>query len=122
LREGDAGLFEGRYSASLTEEENEFLETTMRDARDVKVPDGESNMDMTNRIRESFMEIILNNKEDSTILIVGHGGTLYHILVRIINVLPGKLEEWFGSCQLNVIERESELDHWKITMLNNKEI
>jgi len=122
LREGDAGVFEGKDSDGLTEEESDFLDSTMREDKDVKVPDGESNLDMTIRIKEAFLEIIENNQENSTILIVGHGGTLYHILIRVLNLLPEKLEEWFGSCKLNIIERESAEDSWKITMFNNKEI
>ncbi|NPE08663.1 MAG: histidine phosphatase family protein [Asgard group archaeon] len=122
LREGDAGVFEGKYSDDLTEEESEFLDSTIRDAKEVKVPDGESNIDMTKRMKEAFLEIIENNQENSIILIVGHGGTLYHILIRVLNLLPEKLEEWFGSCMLNIIERESAEDTWKITMFNNKKI
>jgi len=122
LREGDAGVFEGEYWDGLTEEESDFLDSTMRVDKDVKIPDGESNLDMTIRIKEAFLEIIENNHENSTILIVGHGGTLYHILIRVLNLLPEKLEEWFGSCMLNIIERESAEDTWKITMFNNKEI
>ncbi len=122
LREGDAGVFEGKYWDGLTEEESDFLDSTMRVDKDVKVPDGESNLDMTIRIKEAFLEILENNQENSTILIVGHGGTLYHILIRVLNLLPEKLEEWFGSCKLNIIERESAEDSWKFTMFNNKEI
>lgn len=120
LREGDAGVFEGKYADSLTEDENEFLESTMNANMDVKVPDGESNLDMTIRIKEAFLEMIADNQENSTILIVGHGGTLYHILIRVLNLLPEKLDEWFKSCQLNIIERDSAEDNWKITMFNNE--
>lgn len=122
LREGAAGVFKGKYWDDLTEDESEFLDSTMRVDKDVKIPDGESNLDMTIRIKEAFLEIIENNQENSTILIVGHGGTLYHILIRVLNLLPEKLEEWFGSCMLNIIERKSAEDTWKITMFNNKKV
>ena len=122
LREGDAGVFEGRYSSSLSKEESEFLESSMREAKDVKVPDGESNLEMTHRIKEVFLELIENHPEDSTNLIVGHGGTLYHILVRVLDLLPGQLDEWFKSCQVNIIERKSAQDDWVITMFNSKEL
>ncbi len=122
LREGDAGVFEGKFADELTKEENDFFESLMDDYKDVKVPDGESNIDMTIRIKEAFMEIIENNKEETTILIVGHGGTLYHILVRVLNLLPEKLDVWFESCKLNVIDRKSAEANWKITKFNNEEI
>jgi broad specificity phosphatase PhoE len=122
LREGDAGVFEGKFSADLTELESEFLDSTMRTDKDVKVPDGESNIDMTIRIKEAFLEIIEKHPEDSTILIVGHGGTLYHIFVRVLDLLPENLDEWFRSCKLNIIERESEKSAWKITMFNDKKL
>ncbi|MBK5114066.1 MAG: histidine phosphatase family protein [Candidatus Heimdallarchaeota archaeon] len=122
LREGDAGVFEGRFGEKLTKEESEFLDSTMRIDKDVKIPDGESNLDMTIRIKEAFLEIIEKHPEDSTILIVGHGGTHYHILVRVLALLPEKIDEWFGSCKLNIIERESEKSAWKITMFNNNKL
>ena len=77
---------------------------------------------MTVRIQEAFYEIVENHPEDSTILLVGHGGTLYHILVLILNLLPSKLDEWFGNCILNVLERDSKSDPWKITMFNDKKL
>ena len=120
LREGDAGVFEGKLWDKLTEEESQFLDSTMRVDKDVKIPDGESNIDMTIRIKEAFLEMIADNQENSTILIIGHGGTLYHILIRVLNLLPEKLDEWFKSCQLNIIERDSAKDNWKITMFNNE--
>ena len=122
LREGDAGLFTGRPRASLTKEEEEFLDSTMRVHMDIKVPDGESNRDMTLRIKEAFFEIVAAHPENSTILLVGHGGTLYHILVKILELLPPELDEWFGSCKLNVLERSSENDAWKVTMFNNRKL
>ena len=119
LREQDAGIFEGRKVTSLTREEREFLENTMINL-DLRVPDGETNREMTQRVNEVFNEIISNHPEDSTIILIAHGGTLYHILVRILGLLHSKLEDWFGNCAKNVIERKSQTDNWRITMLNNE--
>ncbi len=121
LREGDAGDFTGRLSADITKEEREYLDSTLVNVEE-KITGGESNYDMTVRIQEAFLEIVENNTEDSTILLVGHGGTLYHILIRILNLLPTKLDEWFGSCMINILERGSENDIWKITMFNNQKL
>ncbi|MHA1462450.1 MAG: histidine phosphatase family protein [Candidatus Heimdallarchaeota archaeon] len=121
LREGDAGDFTGRLSVDITKEEREYLDSTLVNLKE-KIPGGESNYDMTVRIQEAFYEIVENHPEDSTILLVGHGGTLYHILVRILDLLPGKLDEWFGNCMLNILERDSKSDPWKITMFNNQKL
>lgn len=119
LRETDIGVFTGRYRSDITKEEGEFLDSVLVDL-DKRVPGGETNNEMNERIKEAFFEIINNHPNSSTILIVGHGGTLYHILIRILNLLQPKLDEWFGSCMVNILERESQNDSWKVTMFNNK--
>jgi len=121
LREHDAGIFTGRKLSSITKEEKEFMENTLVDLN-LRVPGGETNREMTLRIEEAFHEIVTNNPEDSTILLIGHGGTLYHILVRILKLLPSKMEEWFGNCAKNILERKSKDDAWSITMFNNKQL
>ena len=88
----------------------------------LKTPGGESNKNMTVRVKEAFLEIINNHPEASTILLIGHGGTLYHILVMILNLLPSKLEEWFESCLMNILERKSKDEGWNLTRFNNKEL
>lgn len=121
LREQDAGIFTGRKVSSLTEKERKFLETTFANL-DLRITGGETNREMTLRIKEAFYEIITKNTEDSTILLVAHGGTLYHILVRILELLTSMMEEWFGNCTKNILERKSQHDLWNIIMLNDKKI
>ena len=121
LRERDAGIFTGRCSQSLTPEEVAFREMTLNDL-DKKIPEGESNREMLERVQEVFFEIIAQHKENETILIVAHGGTLYHILVRILKVLPEQLDEWFGNCEPTVIEREKRSAPWKVTYFNDKKL
>ena len=120
LREGDAGDFTGRLSAELTAEERKYLDSLLINIKEKIVGGKESNFDMTLRVQDAFQEIVDKQSENSTILLVGHGGTLYHILVRTLNLLPGKLDEWFGSCMINLLERKDELSPWKLTMFNNK--
>jgi broad specificity phosphatase PhoE len=119
LREQDAGIFTGRKVSSLSKEEKEFLDNTIIDL-DFRILGGKTNSEMTLRIKEAFYEIITNNPEDSTILLVAHGGIFYHLLVRVLALLPSKMEEWIGNCAKNKIERESPDDSWRVTMLNNK--
>ena len=119
LREQDAGVFTGRTVSSLSREEREFLDKTLIDL-DLRISGGETNREMTLRIKEAFNEIVTNNPEDSTILLVAHGGTLYHILVRVLELLPSRMEKWFGNCAKNVLERKSRGESWRVSMFNNK--
>ena len=119
MREQDAGVFTGRIVSSLSKEEKDFLDNTMVDL-DLRIPGGETNREMTLRIKEAFYKIITSNPEDFTILLVAHGGTLYHILVRVLELLPSRMEEWFGNCARNILERKSRGDSWCVSMFNNK--
>lgn len=117
LREGDAGIFTGRRFDDLTKEERAFFDSTLVNL-DTRIPGGESNNEQMIRTKEAFLEIVKNHQENSTILIVGHGGTLFHILKRTLEVLPDT-DEWFGNCKLNIIERDSHNSAWRLTMFNN---
>jgi broad specificity phosphatase PhoE len=120
LREGDAGIFTGRRIGDLTEEEKAYFDSMLVNL-DERIPGGESNNEQMMRTKEVFIEIVENHPENSTILIVGHGGTLYHILKRTLDILPD-MDEWFGNCMLNILERVSHLSAWRLTMLNNNKI
>jgi probable phosphoglycerate mutase len=117
LREGEAGYFTGKRFDELTDEEQSTFHNLIVDL-DSKAHDGESTNEQMERTREAFLEIVNNHPEDSTILLVGHGGTLYHILRNTLNVLPER-DEWFGNCKLNVIERQFPESDWKLTILDN---
>ena len=88
---------------------------------DERIPGGESNNEQMMRTKEAFLEIVGNHLETSNILIVGHGGTLYHILKRTLDILPDT-DEWFGNCMLNILERDSHESTWKLTMFNNNKL
>ncbi len=120
LREGDAGIFTGRRFDDLTKEERAFFDSTMVNL-DERIPGGESNNEQMMRTKEAFLEIVENHPEDSTILLVGHGGTLYHILKRTLDLLP-ETDEWFGNCMLNILERDSHNSAWNLTMFNNNKL
>ena len=108
LREGDSGIFTGRCVDDLTVEEKRIFDLVIVDL-DSRIPGGESANEQYLRTREAFLEIVHRHPEDTTILLVGHGGTLYHILKRTLDVLP-ETDEWFGNCQLQVVERNSHND------------
>ncbi len=117
LREGEAGSFTGKSMGDLTDEERVIYRNLLADL-DSKAHNGESVNEQMRRTRDAFLDIINKHPEDSSILIVGHGGTLYHILRNTLNVLPER-EEWFGNCKLNIIERQSLTSDWMLTVLDN---
>ncbi|MHA1944108.1 MAG: histidine phosphatase family protein [Candidatus Thorarchaeota archaeon] len=120
LREGDAGIFTGKRYDDLTKDERDLFDSSLVNL-DERIPGGESNNEQMMRTKEAFLEIVENHLEDSTILIVGHGGTLFHILKRTLDLLP-ETDEWFGNCMLNVLERDSHDSTWNLTMFNNSRI
>jgi len=122
LRETDAGLFTNRHVESLSNEEKAFIDSLMAEHIDISTPEGESNIEHTLRTKDIFYEIVNKHPEDSTILLIGHGGTLFHILIRVLNVLTSNLENWFVNCAINILERNSQNTPWKITMLNNEKV
>jgi probable phosphoglycerate mutase len=119
LREGDAGVLTDRQTESLTKDERNFWDSMLID-HDKKPEGGESVNEQYRRTSDAFLEIVESHPEDSAILIIGHGGTLYHILIRTLELLPPKLDEWFGNCMLNIAERNSSDNSWTLTMFNNK--
>ncbi|MBN1329583.1 MAG: histidine phosphatase family protein [Candidatus Heimdallarchaeota archaeon] len=121
LREKHTGVLTGKYISKLTDIERIIRESASINFNE-KIPGGESNYQMYIRVKEVFFDIINIYSKNSTILIIAHGGTLYNIIVRVLNLLPIKLNEWFGSCKKNIIERNSQNDNWKIIMFNDEKI
>ena len=104
----------------MTEEERELFDSLIVDL-DSRASGGESANEQFIRTRNAFLEIVEKHPEDTTILLVGHGGTLYHILKRTLDVLPDT-DEWFGNCRLNILERISRSSPWNLTVFNNREL
>ena len=120
LREFSLGDYEGKNSKKLTEEEDAFLKSCWDDYT-LRVPNGETVNEFIQRIKGIFNEIIAAAEDDSTILIVGHGGTLYHILQSILNILP-KNQAWFINCAVTEIKQTQKDKKWTLVKYNDKEI
>ncbi|MHA1245394.1 MAG: histidine phosphatase family protein [Candidatus Heimdallarchaeota archaeon] len=116
LREHDCGVLEGKvFSEELREK---YLEPSNKDP-DLRIPEGESSNEMNKRIKVSFEEIVKKTDENSTIMIITHGGVLGRLLKSILKLLPeGKT---FSNCQINLIERKSKTDKWKLSLYNGEE-
>lgn len=120
LREMYLGDFEGKNSKELTEEENAFLNSCWDD-HDIRVPNGETTNEFKHRIKDIFNEIIASGENDSTILVVAHGGSLYHILQSTLNILP-KNQAWFINCAVNEIIQSQKDKKWTLVKYNGEEI
>lgn len=120
LRELKLGDYEGKNSKQLTEEEKAFLKSCWEDYT-IRIPNGETTNEFKQRIKEIFEEIVAAGKEDSIILVVGHGGTMYHILQSTLNILP-KDQAWFINCAVNEIVQTQKDKKWTLVKYNDEEI
>jgi len=93
LREMNLGDIEGKISQELTEDEQEFLNSCWED-HSIRIPNGETTNEFKLRVKEIFKEITASGDGNSTILIVAHGGSLFHILKSTLNIMPEN-QEWF---------------------------
>ncbi|MHA1187357.1 MAG: histidine phosphatase family protein [Candidatus Heimdallarchaeota archaeon] len=120
LREMHLGNRQGRKVSELTKKEEDYSERVWKE-HDLKFIDGESVNDMKTRVKEALDEIVNSHKESDTILIIAHGGVLFHVLQHIHDIFP-ETDEWFSNCSYNEITRDNENDSWKLTMFNGKSI
>ncbi|MBN1329413.1 MAG: histidine phosphatase family protein [Candidatus Heimdallarchaeota archaeon] len=118
LREFNLGIFEGKYSQFMTEEENDLLSSCWKDTTK-RVPNGETVIEMIKRINEVFNEIIERHNQNETVIIVAHGGTLYHIIQTILGFdLKGR--EWFDNCKITEVVQNSETKSWELVKYNDE--
>lgn len=120
LREFNLGIFQGRKNYEMSDDEKKFLQSCWKD-HTKRVPEGENVVEMKARVKSIFDEIIALNSDEAIILIIGHGGSLYHILHSTLGIFP-ETEEWFENCKISEIIRTSETDKWKLTIFNNKNL
>jgi broad specificity phosphatase PhoE len=113
LREMDLGIYSGKLELKERDTLSEFWKEYTR-----VIPGGESVNMFVSRIKE-FMNLIkkLNNKP-SVMLVITHGGVLYHLLHTILNVFP-ETDEWFGNCMINELEVSSKWT-WKLKTFNEE--
>ena len=118
LREFNLGIFQGRKNYEMSDEEKKLLQSCWKD-HTKRVPEGENVMEMKTRVKSIFDEIISSNPDNSTIVIIGHGGSLYHILHSTLGIFP-ETTEWFENCKINEILRDNSTNKWKFITFNNK--
>ncbi len=117
LRELNLGIYEGHFVDEVNEK---GLLDSIRSDYSKQVPGGESINSMIQRIHE-FLNIINNlNPQPSSLLVITHGGALYHILRILTDFVPDD-GEWYENCQMNELIRTPE-SSWKLITFNEKKM
>ncbi len=120
LREFNLGIYEGRRNDEMAAEDKSFLISCWKD--DLKrVPEGENGQEMKARVKDVFTDIVSTNDSKSTILIIGHGGSLFHILDSTLQIYPEKAD-WFENCKINEIILQPSTEKWTLTKYNGENI
>ncbi|BBB31700.1 probable phosphoglycerate mutase [Thermotomaculum hydrothermale] len=83
--EVDCGKWEGKNWYYLVENEGESLRKWLLDA-DFKAPEGESLLDVYNRIEKQLFEVISMPERDRNIVLFGHGGVNRAIICHLLGI------------------------------------
>lgn len=116
IREFDLGIYSGRKQSDLQTKGDDFLEEVWKD-QTIKVPGGECVQDMVTRI-EKFMKSLLQSSH-STVLVIAHGGVLFHVIHTMFDLYRPPEGAWFKNCSLNILEYKN--GKWKLLVFNEKE-
>ncbi|MDA8234804.1 MAG: alpha-ribazole phosphatase [Clostridia bacterium] len=85
LRETKFGAWEGLKHCEIQERFPEVLEKWVADPYSIKIPDGESLQEVSDRVMAGLEEI-LKNHPDERVVIAAHGGTIRVILASILGM------------------------------------
>lgn len=121
LREMDLGSYSGRNMDNLNADEQTYLDTIWKE-RSKRFPGGESVNMLVHRLKEFMIRVEELPPLSATILVVTHGGPIYHILSSILGLLEGFSFGWFENCKINVIERINNAckdPEWKLLTIND---
>lgn len=120
LREIDLGDFHGRSFEEVARDfPTEFAALSRRDP-DVTMPGGESHRAVRTRVIRAFEQII-NAHLDGTILIVVHGGVIFHINHYILGIPEERsfsISYKIGNCSIHRHELLAD-NRWRIVALND---
>jgi alpha-ribazole phosphatase len=104
LREMGVGVWEGKSWAELMELYPEQWQARLADIVNYRVPEGESVLDVHNRVMPTINDIVERHRGED-VLVVGHGGVNRIIL---LNAIGAPLNSLFAIeqtyCCLNIID------------------
>ncbi|MBI4852049.1 MAG: histidine phosphatase family protein [Acidobacteria bacterium] len=121
LREINLGIFQGKRFTEIAEQYPKEYEAISHRDPDVVIPEGESHGMVRSRVIKAFSEIV-STYSQGHILIVAHGGVIFHINHYIFGI---KEEENFrvsykiSNCSISRYEFLA-LDRWRLVCFNDE--
>lgn len=121
LREINLGVFQGKSFKEIAQNYPKEYEAISRREPNVIIPEGESHGMVRSRVIEAFKEIVLENL-GGNILIVAHGGVIFHINHYIFGIKPEdnfKLSYKISNCSISRYELISA-ERWRLVCFNDE--
>lgn len=116
LRELDLGIFAGKNISELKVNGKDPLQEFFKNPHMI-IPKGESLNHMKLRIK-SFLDMIKSlNTFNTSLLIVAHGGVLFHIIKQLNIPFESPKGTWFENCKLQELEQSHD-GIWRIIRYN----
>lgn len=84
-RELSFGNWEGMTYEEMSAHSPELFDAWMKDSLNVSTPNGETHMQLAERVQAAFNELKANHK-DETVLVVGHSGSMQTLLALTLGV------------------------------------
>lgn len=113
-RERDLGVYQGLTYDEITDRFPEFSLSKAGLEAAEQVPDGgESIVQVRTRVLAGWEEIVADNHDDDTVLVVSHGGPLYLLLghVQGYNVVDSYMRMNLQNCAVSEIQVENGAAH-----------
>ncbi|MFX0092151.1 MAG: histidine phosphatase family protein [Candidatus Hodarchaeota archaeon] len=121
LREFNLGVLEGHKWDELCADKRDFLDSVFKD-HTKQIPKGENINQMVTRLQTFLEQLRQLEPQPSSVLIVCHGGSIFHILTTILKIFEPPTNEWYENCHMNEIVKDPESAQWQLISFNEKEI
>ncbi|MBK7995990.1 MAG: histidine phosphatase family protein [Blastocatellia bacterium] len=119
LREINLGIFQGKSFIEVEKEYPEEFTAISRRDLNVVIPNGESHGMLRDRVIKAFNKII-SNHIGGNILLVVHGGVIFHINHYILGIAPTetfRLSYKISNCSISCYEM-IEKERWRLVSFN----
>ena len=119
LREWHLGDLENRYQPELLKLYPEEMSAFRREHPDIAIPNGESLLDVQNRV-SAFLEELADNNPGKTILLVTHGGILQRIFRMAAGITaPENYVSLTMNASISTVWRHVEDKAWQLVSWNS---
>lgn len=97
LREIDFGAWEGLKYEEIQKHYPELLKNWVTDAFHTSVPEGETPLEVIERVQNAWNYINITANDGDTIMVVTHGGPLSFLICRLSGLNPERHKEFLLS-------------------------